>query len=138
MSVSMITHEVIKPITVGLCCAIVDNQITYEGKMEAFPIAASIVFGISSGIAVVAGTYIGPQLNGIIPMADTSLYSGKTLETRIIEVFVGGTGSYVINRVIGSNASSSVMKRIGIFAVADVFGEYLADYLAGEPLSYLK
>ena len=138
MSTAQISREIVKPIAVGFSALIADNMITYEGKMDAYPLASSIMFGLSSGVAVIGGTYIAPYLTGVLPIADTSLYSGKTLEARIIEITVGGTGAFMVNSLLGSNMSVTYAKRIAIFGVADVFGEYLSDYICGEPLSFLQ
>ena len=134
----MLTHEVVKPVFVGLSCIVLDNQITNRGTMEPYGVASSIVFGISATAAVVGSCYIAPHLSGGLTIPDTVLYSGKTLEVRLLEIGIGGTGAYLVNSILGSNSSASFMGRIAIFAAADVCGEYLADAVSGEPLSYLK
>ena len=133
-----LSHEVVKPVFVGLSCIVLDNQIIGRGQMDPFSVASSIVFGISATAAVVGSSYIAPNLSGGLTIPDTVLYSGKTLEVRLIEVGIGATGAYMVNSILGSNDSASFVGRLGIFAAADVCGEYLADALTGEPLSYLK
>ena len=134
----MLSHEVIKPVFVGLSCVILDNQITNRGTMDPFGVASSIVFGISATAAVVGSSYIAPHMSGGLTIPDTVLYSGKTLEVRLLEIGIGGTGAYLVNSILGSNNGSSFVGRIAIFAAADVCGEYLADAISGESLSYLK
>jgi len=133
-----LTHEVVKPVFVGLSCIVLDNQIINRGTMDPFGVASSVVFGISATAAVVGSSYIAPNLSGGLTIPDTVLYSGKTLEVRLLEIGIGGTGAYMVNSILGSNDSASFVGRIAIFAAADVCGEYLADAITGEPLSYLK
>jgi hypothetical protein len=133
-----LSHEVVKPVFVGLSCIVLDNQIIGRGKMDPYAVASSIVFGISATAAVVGSSYIAPHLSGGLTIPDTVLYSGKTLEVRLLEVSIGATGAYMVNSLLGSNDSASFVGRLGIFAMADVCGEYLADAITGEPLSYLK
>ena len=135
---NFLKHEVVKPVFVGLSCIILDNQIIGRGTMDPFGVASSVVFGISATAAVVGSSYIAPSLSGGLTIPDTVLYSGKTLEVRLLEIGIGGTGAYMVNSILGSNDSASFFGKIAIFAAADVCGEYLADALTGEPLSYLK
>ena len=51
-----------------------------------------------------------------------------------------GTGaSYAINTYVLKNTNyyDDIYKRLGVIVAADFIGEYISDYMTGEPLQYL-
>jgi len=77
----------------------------------------------------------------VVPMIPNQGSGGmvdpKTLEERILEI---GRAVYSINRFVLNNdlRPNDLMMKAGVIAAADFISEYIDDYLAGRPLSFLK
>ena len=130
-------HEYVKPVAVAICGTFADMNITYNGEKTPSTIASSLVFGISAGIAVFGASYITPSFAGKLPFSDGSFYNGKTLEGRIYEVAIGTFAAGGVNSILG-RTNGTLMNRLMIFAVSDIIGEYAADLVVGNDLSYFK
>ena len=133
-----LTHQLIKPVFVGVGCAIADNWLVYNMDKDPFSIASSVTYGISAGLAVVASSYVAPSFDGMIPLSDTSFYNGKTLSDRIVEVGLGTIGTNLVNSILGKPHPGTLTQRVIIFALSDMFGEYVADLITGEKMSYFQ
>ena len=64
----------------------------------------------------------------------------KTLETRLLEVLLGTAATYGINKFALKNdlKPNELIQKIGVIVAADFIGDYLDDYIAGRPLSFLN
>ena len=117
----------------------------------AIPIAAALdrqVLGIDSfernimfGCITAGGLYAGSFVTNLIPVditAGNSYISGKTVVQRVIEISTGSIVGYGVNKALGNDQSPADMaKRLGCLVLTDVASSYMADYIAGSPLSYL-
>ena len=132
------SHCFIKSITASVVAASLDNYINYAPDIRANPIVLgrNISFGAVVGGALIGANYIAPSFTHLVPIPDTALFSGKTLEHRLIEVSLGAGGAVVLNRVM-SGSGTSLISQIGIIVLSDFIGEYVADYSKSKPLSYL-
>jgi len=133
------SHAFIKSATAGVVAASLDNYINYPSDVRSNPIVVgrNISFGTVVGLSLFAANYAAPSFTHLVPIPDTALYSGKTLEHRLIEVSLGAGGAVALNRVMGGTATS-LMSQVGIIVLSDVVGEYVADYAKSKPLSYLS
>ena len=69
---------------------------------------------------------------------DTSLYSVKTIEGRILELSLASSSAYVINTMVLKNMKPITVLEIGIlFLGSSGIAEYTTDYLFNRNLSYL-
>ena len=69
---------------------------------------------------------------------DTTLYSAKTIESRILEMGLGIGGAYGVNTLILKNMKPiSIMEVLLLFGSSSFVSEYAVDYLFNRNLSYL-
>ena len=100
----------------------------------------SVLFGVSSGIGVYAGMMVGSYLPDLSAELPTFLGNGKGLLQRVAEVGFGGGAAFAINKYMMKNLSyrENMTNKIATLVVADIAGEYVSDYIAGRPLSFLQ
>ena len=63
----------------------------------------------------------------------------KTIEQRIIEVSLAGSGAYILNNQILKNMrpNLSIQDCLMLFVAPSLIAEYVTDYVFGQKLSYL-
>ena len=130
----MASSAYIKPIATGVAAALdrfvlnnVDNtSMAYFGGAVTAGVFASTLFS----------AYL-PDMSSVV--SDTAYYKSKEVEKRILEVAFGTGASYAINTYILKNTNyyDDIYKRLGVIVAADFIGEYISDYMTGEPLQYL-
>ena len=100
----------------------------------------SLTFGASAGAGAYLGMMIGSSLPDLSTTLPTFLGNGKGLMQRAVEIGSGTGASYVINKYVMKNSSykENIMNKIGAIIVADLAGEYISDYIAGRPLSFIE
>jgi hypothetical protein len=94
------------------------------------------VFAFSTG----AGVALGNVTGSIVPAINLPvLGNGKGLGQRAVEIGLGSGVTYAVNKYVMGNSTykETFMQKIGIIVVADLAGEYIADFIAGRPLSIL-
>jgi hypothetical protein len=133
------SHVFIKSLAAGVVAAGSDNYLNAsEGyRMNPQIISGNVAFGSIVGGSILASNYIAPSLTHLVPIPDTALFSGKTLEHRLIEVSLGTGGAILLNQSLRTSYAS-LMKQAGIIVLSDFVGEYVADYAKSKPLSYLS
>jgi hypothetical protein len=137
----LLGHGVVKAVSSAIIAGALDNYINEGGNMDARSVGRSAGFGTIVGGAIYASNYIAPSFTNMVPMADTSFFNGKTLEHRLIEITLGSASAVALGRsgVLGTVImDKDIPKKIGIILIADVLGEYVADYVHSKPLSYLQ
>jgi hypothetical protein len=132
------SHAFIKSLTAGVVAAGLDNYLNASDGYHMNPeiIAGNVAFGTIVGGSILASNYIAPTFTNLVPIPDTALFSGKTLEHRLIEVGLGTGGAVLLNQTLRTNYTT-LMTQAGIIVLADVVGEYVGDYAKSTPLSYL-
>ena len=99
---------------------------------------ASLTFGAAVAVGIIASSYVAPTVLSIVQLEDTSMYNGKTLETRIVELGCGVGASFILNKYIMNNDHFDFYtNKIGTIVVADVLSTYISEFLAKEPLEYI-
>jgi len=119
-----------KAIIAGGVAGLLDKYVLNESVME-----NSIMFGASVATGIWLGDIVG---NAIPDNMRTSLFDGKTVETRILEI--GGTVgvAYGASKLAGREILPyNALNKIGIVVVSDVVGTYASDYISGKPLEFL-
>ena len=136
----LLSHGVVKAVSSAIIAGALDNYVIENSAMNSSALGRSAGFGAVVGGAIYASHYIAPSFTNMVPMADTSFFNGKTLEHRLIEITLGSAGAIALGKTgIANNflPNRDVPKKIGIILIADVLGEYVADYVHSKPLSYL-
>ena len=100
----------------------------------------SVLFGVSSAVGVYAGMMVGSYLPDLSAELPTFLGNGKGLMQRAAEVGFGGGASYAINKYVMKNMSyrENMTNKLMVLVAADIGGEYVSDFMAGRPLSFLQ
>jgi hypothetical protein len=132
------SHTFIKSATAAVVAAGLDNYLNDQGRLtNSIVLSRNASFGLLVGGSIIAADYIAPSLTHLVPIPDTALFSGKTLEHRLIEVSLGTATAVGLNRFAFQQSVGSVVSQIGIVVLSDFIGEYVADYAKSKPLSYL-
>ena len=137
----LLGHGVVKAVSSGIIAGALDNYVIENGAMNSSAMGRSAGFGLVVGGAIYASHYIAPSFTNLVPMADTSFFHGKTLEHRLIEVALGSAAASGLGKTGFANnvlPNRDIPKKLGIILIADVLGEYVADYVHSKPLSYLQ
>ena len=133
------SHTFIKAATAVVVASALDNYVNDEGRMNnSIVLTRNLSFGMLVGGSIIASDYIAPSLTHLAPIPDTALFSGKTLEHRLIEISLATGTAVGLNRFAFRQSVGSVISQIGIVAFSDFVGEYVGDYMKSKPLSYLQ
>ena len=76
----LMSPAIVKAVSSGLIAGALDNYIIENSAMNSNALARSSGFGLIVGGAIYASHYIAPTFTNMVPMADKSLFNGKTLE----------------------------------------------------------
>lgn len=122
----------LKPIITAIVSTAGDKYILNQADMN-----KSLYFGVAVG----AGVYLASMVTPMLPSSQGSMgdMSIKTLETRIAEIGLGAGAAYALNRYALNNEPNrnDMMKKLALIAGSDFIAEYITDYMAGRPLSFL-
>lgn len=102
----------------------------------------SISRSLTLGGSVATGVYLGSMVGDIVPEMDAMpdvLGNGKGLFSRVAEVGSSVASSFLINKYVLKNTSyrEDLMQKVGVIVVADLVGEVVSDFLAGQPIMLL-
>jgi hypothetical protein len=134
----LMSHVFVKSVSAGIIAAVLDNRINDSGRMDMLYLQKSASFGGLVGASIASAHFLAPSLTSHIHISDTALYSGKTLEHRLIEVSLGSVIAVGVNRFAFDQTVGSVMNQIGIVVASDMLGEYFSDFVHSKPLNYLQ
>ena len=122
----------IKPILTGLTIVALDKYALNQQNLN-----NSIYFGIAGAIGIFGAQILTP----LVPnQGSGTMIDPRTLEGRVFEVGLGTGATYALNKFVFLNDlnPNDLMMKVGIILAADFAAEYIDDYLAGRPLSFLK
>ena len=129
MKKQVMSHSTIKALSAGLISASLNAYMSYGSDLNSYRIGQSLIFGgIVGGSIYATDEYIAPKLSSHHMIPDTNFYSGKTLETRLIEVGTGSSASLFVNKTFANASMIDLVQQVGIVVLSDVVGEYIADY----------
>jgi len=118
----------LKPILTGLTIVALDKYALNQQDMN-----SSLYFGLAGAIGIFGAQMVVPMIPN---QGSGGMVDPKTLEGRILEIGLGaGINRFVLNNDLRPN---DLMMKAGVIAAADFISEYIDDYLAGRPLSFLK
>ena len=122
----------LKPLITGAVIVALDKYAMNQQNLN-----NSLYFGLAGAIGIFGAQIVTPM----IPKQETgTMIDPRTLEGRILEVGLGTGATYGINRFVLNNdlRPNELMMKVAVIAGADFIAEYIDDYLAGRPLSFLK
>ena len=124
----------VKPVATGAIAAALDKYVLLQPDMK-----KSLYFGGSVALGSVAATLTAPLVPNVVPIEMDGV-DGKTLTGRVVEVGLSTGSSWAINKYLLKNEVSREdwTKRVGVIAASSFLGEYVSDYMTGQPLSYFK
>ena len=134
---AIMSHCAIKAMSGGVVAAGLNHYMNQRMEFQQYALIQSATFGSIVAGAFVAADYIAPSLTNMVPIPDTALFSGKTLEHRLIEITLASAGATAAARYGFSLNLAPTINQLGIVVIADVIGEYIADYAHSQPLTYL-
>jgi len=129
------SHATIKAFSAAVFAASLD---AYLLKSRGTPLNSLtfITFGAVVGGSFLIADMIAPDMTNMHHNGNTTFFSAKTIEHRLIELSLGGGTALAANRFIFKASSSDLMTQAAIVAGANFLGEYVADYMTSQPLSY--
>ena len=125
--------DTVKIISTAAVAYAIDSMIMGETDSQ-----KSMYLGLAAGVGAGVGSTIASFLPDLA--TGTVLGNGKALMSRVAEIGTGVGSSYAINRYVlrNTNYRENFMNKVLTLAAADVIGEYISDYTAGRPLSFLE
>ena len=133
-------HLFVKSVSAAIIAGVLDHQVNNAGNYDMYYINKSASFGAIVGGSIASAHYLAPSLTSHFhnSIHDSALYSGKTLEHRLIEISLGSVAAVGVARFAFSSTVGNIINQIGIVVAADIGGEYISDYVNSQPLSYLQ
>ena len=122
----------LKPILAGAVIVAIDKYALNQQNLN-----NSIYFGIAGAVGIFGAQIVTP----LIPnQGSGTMIDPRTLEGRVLEVGLGTGATYALNKFVFLNDlnPNDLMMKVGVIVAADFVAEYIDDYLAGRPLSFLK
>ena len=133
---SLLSNESIVKASIASAVSISIDKLYFKStSMKNTLILGFCVGGASYVSSIVVKKNILPSLG---TSYDTTLYSAKTIESRILEMGLGIGGAYGVNTLILKNMKPiSIMEVLLLFGSSSFVSEYAVDYLNNRNLSYL-
>ena len=122
----------LKPILAGAVIVAIDKYALNQQNLN-----NSIYFGIAGAVGIFGAQIVTP----LIPnQGSGTMIDPRTLEGRVLEVGLGTGATYALNKFVFLNDlnPNDLMMKVGVIVAADFVAEYIDDYIAGRPLSFLK
>jgi hypothetical protein len=104
--------------------------------LNSLTLPRSLTFGAVVGGSFLVADMIAPDMTNMKHNGNTTFFSAKTIEHRLIELSLGGGTALAANRFIFNASTSDLMTQAAIVGAANILGEYVADYMTSQPLSY--
>lgn len=102
------------------------------------------LYGVALGTAMFSSEFVMAGIDSLpvhIPTISKSLYDGKTLTSRIVEISIMTGTSTLINSKGFNNTkmqgTDELVFRVGMSAAIDIMSEYFADYMSNQKLESL-
>ena len=117
-----------KPIVASAVHYAIDTMYFKSPSDRALPYAGAVGVGIY--ISSIAGNFVPDLSFGMFP-------NGKTVEARILEIGLGATSAWAMNKnYLGNDfGRQDMMMRLGAIAISDFLGEYASDFMQGKSLA---
>ena len=133
---SLLSNESIVKASIASAVSISIDKLYFKStSMKNTLILGLCVGGASYVSSIVVKKNILPSLG---TSYDTTLYSAKTIESRILEMSLSIGGAYGVNTLILKNMKPiSIMEVLLLFGSSSFVSEYAVDYLFNRNLSYL-
>jgi len=135
---SQSNHATIKAFSAAVFAASLDAYLlSSKGvPLNSVTVPRSLTFGALVGGSFLVADMIAPDMTNMKHNGNTTFFSAKTIEHRLIELSLGGGTALAANRFIFKASTSDLMTQAAIVGAANFLGEYMADYMTSQPLSY--
>ena len=122
----------LKPILAGAVIVAIDKYALNQQNLN-----NSIYFGIAGAVGIFGAQIVTPMIPN---QGSGTMIDPRTLGGRVLEVGLGTGATYALNKFVFLNDlnPNDLMMKVGVIVAADFVAEYIDDYLAGRPLSFLK
>jgi len=132
------SHATIKAFSAAVLAGSIDAYLlSSKGvPLNSVTIPRCLTFAGLVGGSFLVADMIAPDMTNMHHNGNTTFFSAKTIEHRLIELSLGGGTALAANRFIFKASSSDLMTQAAIVAGANFLGEYVADYMTSQPLSY--
>jgi hypothetical protein len=132
------SHATIKAFSAGVFAGSLDAYfLSSKGvPLNSVTLPRCLTFGAIVGGSFLIADMIAPDMTNRGHSNNSTFFSAKTIEHRLIELSLGGGTALAANKFIFQASSSDLMKQAAIVAAANFLGEYVADYATSQPLSY--
>jgi len=134
----IMSHATIKAFSAAVFAGSLDAYLLKSRgtPLNSLTLPRSLTFGAVVGGSFLIADMIAPDMTNMNHNGNTTFFSAKTMEHRLIELSLGGGTALAANRFIFKASSSDLMTQAAIVAGANFLGEYVADYMTSQPLSY--
>jgi hypothetical protein len=123
----MNSHSLIKAASGAVLATSLDAYLSYGGSLNSYLVTKSATFGAVVGGSFLVSDMLAPGLTNLHHTSNTSFFSNKTLEQRLIESALNIPIAVLVNDYIIQASSLDLMKKVGIIVLSDVVGETVAD-----------
>lgn len=132
------SHATIKAFSAGVFAGSIDAYLlSSKGvPLNSVTLPRCLTFGAIVGGSFLIADMIAPDMTNMGHSNNSTFFSAKTIEHRLIELSLGGGAALAANKFIFQASSADLMKQVAIVAAANFLGEYVADYATSQPLSY--
>ena len=132
------SHATIKAFSAGVFAGSLDAYLLSSKKipLNSVTLPRCLTFGAIVGGSFLVADMIAPDATNMKHTNNSTFFSTKTIEHRLIELSLGGGAALAANKFIFQASSTDLMTQAAIVGAANFLGEYVADYMTSQPLSY--
>lgn len=122
MKATLTKENVLRPVVAGSIAAVIDRLVLKRGDIK-----SNVAFGATVGLAVAGTEYLA----GYVPI------KGSQIGQRLVEITSAVGATYVVNRYV-MKSGTGLMRLGAAVVVSDVLAEFICDYAAGRPISFMQ
>ena len=132
------SHATIKAFSAAVFAASLDAYLLKSRgtPLNSLTLPRSLTFGAVVGGSFLIADMIAPDMTNMNHTNNSTFFSAKTIEHRLIELSLGGGTALAANKFVFNVSTSDLMTQAAIVGAANFLGEYVADYMTSQPLSY--
>ncbi len=132
------SHATIKAFSAAIFAGSLDAYLLSSRgtPLNSLTVPRCLTFGALVGGSFLIADMIAPDMTNMNHNGNTTFFSAKTMEHRLIELSLGGGTALAANRFVFKASGSDLMTQAAIVGAANFLGEYVADYMTSQPLSY--
>jgi hypothetical protein len=134
-ALQFLDKSVVKPVATAAFVAAAEKYYFKNNDLKSIAMYSAAI-----GASSFAASIVAPQITPDLGLNIGTMVSGKAVEERVVELAFGVGAAYGLNTFILRNnfdfKAPETIKRIGLLVAAEVGGEFVSDFFAGQPLNY--